>query len=208
MPYCAWCGQEVANVSTAPCPHCGKPIDGGQFPPPPGAAPPPPAGRGSNTAIIVIVVIAVVIVLVAIAGIIAAIAIPNLLTAKGRAQQKRTMADLRSVATAIEARATDKNEYPDVQNFSDLKPLLEPEYIRHVPLVDGWGHPFRYACTSYQDGHCNGYVVASSGKDGVFENDDLKAAAQAAPTPTKNFDCDIIYANGKFVEYPEAVGGM
>jgi general secretion pathway protein G len=204
MPYCAWCGQEVANVSSAPCPHCGKPINGGTYP----SAPPPAAGGGSRTAIIIVVVIAVVLVGVAIVGILAAIAIPNLLTAQERSKQKRTMADLRTIATSIEARATDKNEYPDVQNFTDLRPLLEPEYVHMLPLVDAWGHPFRYACTSYQDGHCNGYALASSGKDGLFENDDLKAAAQSPPAPTKNFDCDIIYANGKFVEYPEAVGGM
>lgn len=205
MPYCAWCGQEVANVSSAPCPHCGQPINGGTSP---YASPPRPAGGGSNTVIIIVVLLVILLLGVAIAGIVAAIVIPNFVTASERAKQKRTMADLRSISTAIEARSTDKNEYPDVQNFSDLRPLLEPEYIRTVPLVDGWGHPFRYACTSYQDGHCNGYAVASSGKDGVFENDDLKAAAQSAPTPTKNFDCDIIYANGKFVEYPEGVGGM
>src|SRR5205814_4490670 len=43
--------------------------------------------------------------------ILAAIAIPNLLTAMQRSKQKRTMADLRTIATAWEARATDLNKY-------------------------------------------------------------------------------------------------
>src|SRR5213076_3437685 len=50
-------------------------------------------------------------IVVAIIGILAAIAIPNLLTAMQRSKQKRTMADIRSIATAWEARATDMNNY-------------------------------------------------------------------------------------------------
>ena len=180
-------------------------MNGAQIPPPPGAA---PAGGGSRTLVIVLVVVVGVLVLIAVAGIIAAIAIPNLLTATERAKQKRTMADLRMISTGLEARATDKNEYPDVQSFSDLKPLLEPEYVKTLPEVDGWGHPFRYACTAHENGHCSGYAIGSGGKDGVFEMNDLTQAAQSPPTPTKNFDCDIIYSNGKFVEYPEGTGGM
>ena len=50
-------------------------------------------------------------IVVAIIGILAAIAIPNLLTAMQRSKQKRTMADIRTIATAWEARATDVNTY-------------------------------------------------------------------------------------------------
>src|SRR5258708_18874749 len=50
-------------------------------------------------------------IVVAIIGILAAIAIPNLLIAVQRSKQKRTMADMRSIATAWEARATDVNRY-------------------------------------------------------------------------------------------------
>ncbi|MEO6327242.1 MAG: prepilin-type N-terminal cleavage/methylation domain-containing protein, partial [Thermoanaerobaculia bacterium] len=48
-------------------------------------------------------------IVVAIIGIIVAIAIPNLLNAIQRAKQKRTMADMRSIGTAIEAYAIDHN---------------------------------------------------------------------------------------------------
>src|ERR1700704_2238101 len=50
-------------------------------------------------------------IVVAIIGILAAIAIPNMLTALQRSRQKRTMADMRTIATAWEARATDVNKY-------------------------------------------------------------------------------------------------
>src|SRR5438132_10958237 len=49
-------------------------------------------------------------IVVAIIGILAAIAIPNLLTAMQRSKQKRTMADMRTIAPAWEARATRSEE--------------------------------------------------------------------------------------------------
>ena len=98
MPFCAYCGTQVAEVSYAPCPRCGNPSNGA----PRGQARPAPA-KGSNAAQIVVIVLVVGFLLVAIIGILAAIAIPNLLTAQERAKQKRTMADIRSLATATEA---------------------------------------------------------------------------------------------------------
>ena len=50
-------------------------------------------------------------IVVAIIGILAAIAIPNLLTAIQRSKQKRTMSDMRTIAVAWEAHATDLNRY-------------------------------------------------------------------------------------------------
>ena len=52
-------------------------------------------------------------IVVAIIGIIAAIAIPNLLNAIDRSKQKRTMADMRSIGTACEEYAIDNNFYPN-----------------------------------------------------------------------------------------------
>src|SRR6476660_5345415 len=51
-------------------------------------------------------------IVIAIIGILAAIAIPNLLNAVQRGKQKRTMSDMRTMATAIEAYAVDNNVYP------------------------------------------------------------------------------------------------
>ena len=55
-------------------------------------------------------------IVVAIIGILAAIAIPNLLTAMQRSKQKRTMADVRTIATAWEARATDVNRHDFIRH--------------------------------------------------------------------------------------------
>ena len=51
-------------------------------------------------------------IVVAIIGIIAAIAIPNLLAAIQRAKQKRGMAEVRSIATSAQSYAVDTNIYP------------------------------------------------------------------------------------------------
>ena len=51
-------------------------------------------------------------VVVAIIGILAVIAIPNLLNALHRSRQKRTMADMRSIGTALEGYAADRKVYP------------------------------------------------------------------------------------------------
>ena len=57
-------------------------------------------------------------IVVAIIGIIVAIAIPNLLNAIQRAKQKRTMADMRAIGTAAEAYAVDNNRYPASAAFA------------------------------------------------------------------------------------------
>jgi type II secretion system protein G len=143
-------------------------------------------------------------IVVAIIGILAAIAIPNLLTAMQRSRQKRTMADIRSIATAWEARATDVNEYtvagatwpatePDFIG-GPLKDVLAPTYIKVVPLKDGWGTGFAGGVTT--DGQA--YSIESYGKDKVNETSDAGGG-------TANFNADIIFSNGAFVQYPEGV---
>ena len=190
MEYCAYCGNSVDHVSFAPCPRCGRPTNG---------APPPTAkGGGSNAAVIIIAVVVGGLVVIAVIGILAAIAIPNLLTAMQRSKQKRTMADIRTIATAAEAYATDNNQYPQTLDS------LVPKYIKVVPKVDGWGHPFQFMCLPDETGKCTGYALASGAKDGRMERELRESVAQPSGATT-NFDCDIVYANGKFEEYPEGV---
>jgi len=196
--YCAWCGTEVSTVSYAPCPRCGRPTNGAQ------TAPPASAG-GGNAAIVVVAIVVGGLFVVAIIGILAAIAIPNFLTAMQRSKQKRTMADVRSVATAVEAYGADNNGYPKVTSFDELRPLITPKYIGSLPTVDGWGHPFRYACVEEEEGRCTSYVVGSGGKDGNFAHEDAHAYLESPLGGTSSFDCDLIYSNGQFIDYPEGI---
>lgn len=197
MSFCAHCGAPVVERA-AFCSACGKP--------PTGAAPRPAAvSSGSSAAMIVLVVIVAGFVLVAVIGILAAIAIPNLITATERSKQKRTMAGMRSLATAIEAYAVDSNVYPSSESVAELEPILAPTYIRELPRVDGWGEPFRYECrpaSGDPSDPCDSYNLASGGRDRTFESSDYSSTS---PTGTNGFDCDIVFADGFFVRYPDGM---
>jgi type II secretion system protein G len=141
-------------------------------------------------------------IVVAIIGILAAIAIPNLLTAMARSKQKRTMADMRTIATAWEARATDVNAYnaasaaissipPTAVGTLAMSNLLSPTYIKVLPPHDGWNNDWIYRQGSQS------YAIISTGKDAT-----LGALVQG---PTTNFDCDIVYSEGAFLMYPDGV---
>jgi type II secretion system protein G len=152
-------------------------------------------------------------IVVAIIGILAAIAIPNLLTAMQRAKQKRTMADMRSIATAWEARATDVNRYNaaganaglgSAVTAGNLSGALAPTYIKNLPSKDGWGKDYEFgADQAWANGTgtaAQQYGILSAGRDGV-----ISYAAGGTTGATTNFDCDIVYSNGSFVVYPEGV---
>ena len=130
-------------------------------------------------------------IVVAIIGIIAAIAIPNLLNAIDRGKQKRTMADLRSVGTAIESYSIDNNLYPNAgTNMATLAGVLEPLYIRNTPANDGWSRAISVSCSTTE------YTVCSGGKDGGNCVNDAGGA-------TQSFNDSITFANGQFVQWPE-----
>src|SRR4051794_39840416 len=143
--YCASCGSEVSTVSYAPCPRCGRPTNGAQV------APPTTTG-GSNAIVIIIALVVGGFVVIAIIGILAAIAIPNIITAKSRAEQKRTMADMRSLGTSIEAYKSDNDAYPNASSIEALVPMLSPKYIQTVPKMDAWTHPLMYFCYKQEAG--------------------------------------------------------
>ena len=84
------------------------------------------------------------------------------------------MADLRTVATALEAYATDHNRYPEATDVSSLNSALVPTYVRVVPGNDGWAHAMRYSAWSSDGARVNSYAVASGGKDGSFSHESLR----------------------------------
>lgn len=192
MAYCAYCGSYIAQVSFVPCTSCGNPSNG---------APPRPvvAGGGTNALALIIGIVAGGFVLIAIIGILAAIAVPNLLNAAERAKQKRTMADMRTVAVALEQYAVDRtlDAYPPGSYVEELRPLLQPQYLAAMPTLDAWGTGLRYTPLPGR-----GYAIVSGARDRDFE----AQPDQYTPGRTLDFDCDIVFASGKFVQYPEHAG--
>jgi general secretion pathway protein G len=130
-------------------------------------------------------------IVVAIIGIIAAIAIPNLLNAIQRGKQKRTMADMRAVGTAVEAYAVDNNLYPPGGSpVSAITTYVEPKYIKKVPQNDAWDNPLSYVSSDSQT-----YTIASGGKDTSIQ--DTYTGATTA------FNNDIVFSQGQFIEFAE-----
>ena len=154
-------------------------------------------------------------IVVAIIGILAAIAIPNLLTAMQRSKQKRTMADMRSIATAWEARATDLNRYnaagaitiPTQAVDTQISGALSPTYIKSMPTKDGWGNTYRFRTDlAWKTGQAQNYVVWSAAKNGDSAGaGGFDASGTSTGGATTNFNDDIVYSNGQFVQYPEGV---
>ena len=127
-------------------------------------------------------------IVVAIIGIIAAIAIPNLLNAIDRGKQKRTMADIRSIGTAVEAYAVDTNKYPVATTAATLQSTVEPIYIKSMPLADGWANTFQVNASTTE------YTVYSQGKDG--------SGSTCTAATTGTFNDEICFVNGQFARYP------
>ena len=128
-------------------------------------------------------------IVVAIIGIIAAIAIPNLLNAIDRGKQKRTMADMRSIGTAVESYAVDNNVYPAVNTIAALQTIVQAgAYMKNMPLADGWSHNFVVVATTVD------YTINSTGKDGID--------GTCAPNTTTTFDDQICFIGGQFLRYP------
>ena len=142
-------------------------------------------------------------IVIAIIGILAAIAIPNLLNAVQRGKQKRTMSDMRALATAIEAYAVDNNTYPaaacatgvysttSVTLATNSFSNLSPTYIAQAPKIDGWGSFLAYGSGNGGDA----YAIASGGRN--------KNITTAVCGTTTNFNDDIYYSNGTFIQWPE-----
>ncbi len=145
-------------------------------------------------------------IVIAIIGILAAIAIPNLLNAVQRGKQKRTMSDMRALATAVEAYAVDNNVYPvanagcsglyttvGTQADDNSFTKLTPTYIAQPPKIDGWGNFIFYSV----DSNGNNYSIVSAGRD--------KTTAALVCGTTTDFNADIAYADGTFIQWPEGV---
>lgn len=144
-------------------------------------------------------------IVVAIIGVLAAIAIPNLLTAMERARQKRTMGTIRQIGVAFESRAVDMGNFTPAGaglslcctvpvSSEDAQSALSPTYIKLFPTTDGWGRNIGMATNA----DSTSYLITSFGRDGLQETAPMGGG-------TQDLDCDILYSSGSFIQYPEGV---
>ena len=190
MPHCSGCGNQLAAEATQ-CPACGKPV--------PSEAPAKP-----SKAVWIVVGAGCLLVGLAIAGILAAVFIPNFLDALQKAKAKRTVADVRLIGGALDSYRVDHDgEVPAVQSIDELAAVLEPEYLVTVPRTDGWEQPFVYVCWSPQEDpeRCDSYRVASGGRNKQLEQE--LGTYQPGSFATSDYDEDIVYGDGNFLRWPE-----
>ena len=133
-------------------------------------------------------------IVVAVIGVVTAIALPNVVSAIQRARQSRTMADMKAIGRALVLYEQDYVDYPietSLASAENLRPYLVP-YLGNFTAVDAWRRPYWYV----SDGHR--YTLISHGLDG---NSDLPYTNG----PTHRFEEDIVLSEGIFFQWPDGV---
>jgi hypothetical protein len=123
-------------------------------------------------------------------------------------RQRHTMADLRSVGTAVESYSIDNDLYPlqldGLRGLETIREKLEPIYIRILPMTDAWGNPLLYWSDERH------YVLVSPGEHGLL--DPVWDLDPDAPWEIEfggeedHPDADIVFMDGQFVQWPR--GGV
>jgi general secretion pathway protein G len=147
-------------------------------------------------------------IVVAIIGIVAAIAVPNLLTALQKGKQKATIGDMKTIGGVIEDYISDVYMAPGAGTVNDatgLELYLEPFYIKVMPTSDGWGTTYRY--NSNASGALTGpnaqenYTLRSYGRDQALTAIDI-ANNNYLVTTMDGFNSDILFSGGQFTYGP------
>jgi type II secretion system protein G len=156
-------------------------------------------------------------IVVAIIGILAALLIPNALTAMQKAKQKGTMKDIATISTALADYVTDHGSSPTFTGPIDAAFVLNlsPFYIKVCPLNDQWGFPFEvyagqaagYAVRGCTFSGIDDFVALSLTRDGAGDGVDFDETAPEAAmytvTAMADFANDLIMFNGNWVRAPQ-----
>jgi len=132
-------------------------------------------------------------IVVAIIGIVAAIAIPNLLNAIQRTRQKKSMASLRAISEGIDIYEQDHGFYPNHVDVPVTTLATDLQYyVKPFDPRDGWNRTMMYSAVG------DYYTLISHGSDGLA--DGFHPLGE-----TGNFRCDIIFASGVFAQWPSGI---
>lgn len=124
-------------------------------------------------------------IVVAIIGILAALLIPNAITAIQKAKQKGTMKDIVTIATGAADFITDQGAWDnagithngDLTSGDDFVTALSPFYIKVFPINDQWGEPFKVYLganatirnIASEDVGDDSFVIESYGRDNTSD---------------------------------------
>ena len=153
-------------------------------------------------------------IVVAIIGILAALLIPNAITAIQKAKQTSTMKDITVISTAIADYVTDNGQAPTQDGTYTASAAfytgLSPFYIKVMPLTDQWGNSFYAYCGTAGDGNygisgaaADDFVVASYGRDQTLESFTFASSTPEAGlfvvSAMAHFNYDLVQWNGSWI---------
>jgi len=157
-------------------------------------------------------------IVVAILGILAALLIPNAITAIQKAKQKSTMKDIVVISTAIADHVTDAGVTPTSPSgpylpASDFYKALSPFYVKVLPVTDQWGNSFQAWCGIAADGIYgvgdvagDDFLMASFGRDKTQETFNFSTAAPELGlfviSKAEHFNYDLVMWNGSWIRAP------
>jgi len=167
-------------------------------------------------------------IVVAIIGILAALLIPNAITAMQKAKQKGTMKDIVTIMTAAVDYGTDNGYAPDYGNNYELtagcnfQKAVAPFYIKSCPINDSWGNPFHVylgaaGCSGAfgieaADVGDDDVIIQSYGRAGEDEgftyNKENPGAGLYTVTSLDDFKLDLINWNGSWIRTPRVAAGV
>jgi len=134
-------------------------------------------------------------IVVAIIGIIAAIAIPQLVDYIQRARCERTEADARTIATSLGAYYNDYDKYPGT-GLATMIACLESGYLELVVPTDGWNNPWVYTTIVVGGAPDQNYSLESYAKDGA--PGPIGTKDQIDPNDPLRHAYDVVIYVGKF----------
>ncbi len=156
-------------------------------------------------------------IVVAIIGILAALLIPNAMSALQKAKVRGTQKDISQIASWIAEYITDKAT-PFAQSGAISTPMntaLVPFYSKVLPTTDQWGFTFMVYTGLAVNGNygitgaaTDDFLVASYGRTSVLESWTYNASTPEAGyysiSTADDFTKDLINFNGQFIRCPRA----
>jgi type II secretory pathway pseudopilin PulG len=133
-------------------------------------------------------------IVVAVIGLVAAIAVPNLLNSIQRGRQARTVGDVRTISNALAMYQTDFMSYPVANSWVSFGTVRSRLLIYKGNLndQDGWNKAYMYI----SDG--DAYTLVSYGMNGV-------ADLPWTEGRTNTFESDIVVQDGALIQWPEGL---
>ena len=197
---CAKCGTEISEAAKF-CEKCGFPTAGKK-----------PAHK--KTIIWIVAIISAIFLFIIIIGIVAALFIPNFITATQKAKHNATMAEIAVISSAISYYIVDNGTVPTqdgaYDTSSNFYDALSPTYVENLPITDNWGNNILVYCGTACDGkygisgsRMDDFIVVSLGRDGIMEDwefsENNPESGLFVLTGMDDFDKDIVMWNGSWI---------